>query len=369
MEYRKLPKGIEKLSVIGIGLGGIQENSDEDIQNIIEKAIANGINFFDLCCGAKNVFLPFAKAIESKRDKIYFQLHFGTVYDSKTNEYCWSRNLKEIKETFEYEMKALNTDYVDFGFLHCVDEIDDFEELCNNGVFDFLKELKEKNIVHHIGFSSHTPAVANKVLDTGIIDLMMFSINPAYDCKLGDELGVGDFKERQELFLRCEKDKVAISVMKPFFAGKLLDDASSPFKKKLNVYQCLQYALDRPSVISCMAGVSKAKDLDELIAFSNASDEEKDYSILGSFNIESFEKNCVYCNHCQPCPAKLNIGLINKYYDLARANDKLAIMHYNKLSKKASDCIQCKHCDNHCPFQVKQSKRMLEIDEFFKKFE
>jgi len=75
--------------------------------------------------------------------------------------------------------------------------------------------------------------------------------------------------------------------------------------------------------------------------------------------------NCVYCNHCQPCPAGLNVGLINKYYDLAMAGDTMAADHYTKLEKHASDCVDCGHCDSRCPFQVKQSKRMEKIQARF----
>ena len=87
---------------------------------------------------------------------------------------------------------------------------------------DYLKELKEQGIVHHIGFSSHTPSVANRIMDTGLVDMMMFSLNPAYDFEKGDEYGVGSVNERFELFRRCEREGVGISVMKPFFAGQLL---------------------------------------------------------------------------------------------------------------------------------------------------
>ena len=57
----------------------------------------------------------------------------------------------------------------------------DFDKLIGIGVLEYLKELKAKGIVRHIGFSSHTPSVANRIIDTGLIDMMMFSINPAYD--------------------------------------------------------------------------------------------------------------------------------------------------------------------------------------------
>ena len=55
---------------------------------------------------------------------MHFQLHFGAVY-KENGEYGWSRNLDEIKRTFDWEMKVLGTDYADFGFLHCVDEESD----------------------------------------------------------------------------------------------------------------------------------------------------------------------------------------------------------------------------------------------------
>ena len=203
MEYRQLPHGTaqEKFSALGLGMGGIQNSPDAEIESVVRTAIQNGINFFDLCAGGKNVYEPFGRAIAEQREKVFFQLHFGAVYNEK-GEYGWSRDLDVIKETFAWELKALGTDYVDFGFLHCVDEDEDFDELINSGIFDYIKKLKEEGKVHHIGFSSHTPSVANRVLDTGVIDMMMFSINPAYDLEQGDELGIGSTSERAALFRR-----------------------------------------------------------------------------------------------------------------------------------------------------------------------
>ena len=41
---------------------------------------------------------------------------------------------------------------------------------------------------------------------------------------------------------------------------------------------------------------------------------------------------CVYCKHCHPCPAGIDIGLVNKYYDLSRLGDTLAKEHYKRNS-------------------------------------
>ena len=368
MEYRQLPHGSEneRLGVLGLGMGGILNCSDDEIEQVVRAAIDNGINFFDLCAGGKNVYEHFGRAIAGQREKVFFQLHLGAVYNEK-GEYGWSRDMSRMRETFEWEMNALGTDYVDFGFLHCIDEDEDFDALVKIGALDYMKELKNTGRVRHIGFSSHTPSVANRVLDTGLIDLMMFSINPAYDLEQGDELGIGSVSERAALFRHCESLGVGISVMKPFHGGKLLEEKTSPFGISMTKTQCIQYALDRPGVLAVVPGVRSMEDLNALLGFVNASDSEKDYSVIGQFTPATAEGNCVYCNHCQPCPAGIDIGLVNKYYDLALAGDEMAKNHYSKLSVKAYACIGCGHCDNRCPFHTAQSARMTEIAEYFQK--
>lgn len=366
IEYRKLPKGQESISTLGLGMGGIQNSTPDEIEAVIKKAIENGINFFDLCAGGACVYEPFGKAIKGIREKIYFQLHFGAVYNER-GEYGWSRNLKTIQSTFKRELDKLGTDYVDFGFIHCVDEESDLKDVEKNGILDFIKDLKNKGIVKHIGFSSHTPSVAEKLLDTGLMDIMMFSINPAYDLECGDEYGIGTTTERAKLFRRCEAEKVGISVMKPFHGGQLLSAETSPFKKALTKNQCLQYVLDRPAVITVVPGVRNLNDLNELLKFKNASRKENDYSDIAQFTPSDAKGNCVYCNHCQPCPAGIDIGLINKYYDLATTGDKMAENHYDKLEIKASACLKCGHYDKRCPFGVKQQAKMQKIAEYFEK--
>lgn len=366
IEYRKLPKGEERIGTLGLGMGGIQETPPDKIEAVIRKAIENGINFFDLCAGGAAVYEPFGKAIHGQREKIYFQLHFGAVYNAE-GDYGWSRNLKKIKDTFGWELEKLGTDYVDFGFLHCVDEESDIYDIEKNGIFDFVKELKDKGVVRHIGFSSHTPSVAEKLLDTGLIDMMMFSINPAYDLECGDEYGIGTTDERAKLFRRCEAEGVGISVMKPFHGGQLLRVETSPFRRALTKNQCIQYVLDRPAVMAAVPGVRNLKDLDELLTFKASSREENDYSEIAEFTPAAARGNCVYCNHCQPCPAGIDIGLVNKYYDLSQAGDKMAENHYDKLEVKASACLGCGHCDRRCPFDVKQQEKMQKISEYFEK--
>ena len=90
---------------------------------MVRTAIQNGINFFDLCAGGKNVYEPFGRAITGQREKVFFQLHFGAVYNERAN--TAGPGSGRHQRNLCLELKALGTDYVDFGFLHCVDEDED----------------------------------------------------------------------------------------------------------------------------------------------------------------------------------------------------------------------------------------------------
>ena len=63
--------------------------------------------------------------------------------------------------------------------------------------------------------------------------------------------------------------------------------------------------------------------------------------------------------------AGIDIGLVNKYYDLALAGDEIAANHYTKLSIQADACLHCGHCEGRCPFGVRQESRMTQIDGYF----
>ena len=365
MEYRTLPHGGEQISILGLGNSSLSaEVGEKEIQATVEMALEKGVNYFDMAAGDAAPFAAYGRALSGCRDKAFLQVHFGADYH--TGKYGWTQNLEEIKRSIAWQLEALQTDYIDFGFIHCVDELADLEKAASGGTLDYIRSLKEQGVVRHVGLSSHTPVVVQKALDLGLIDMVMFSINPAYDYRHG-EYAIGQVDERQSLYRRCEAEGVGISVMKAFSGGQLLKDETSPFHKALTEYRCIQYALDKPGVLTVLPGVRDRKDLKRILGFLQASPAERDYSILGSFAPQDASGVCVYCNHCQPCPMGLDVGLINKYYDLSKAGDALARDHYNNLEKTAGDCVSCGHCDFRCPFHVAQSQRMEEIKAYFGK--
>lgn len=363
MKYRTLPHGGEQIGVIGMGSSVVGAGSEKNIIETVWNAVENGVNYFDLAAGHASCFPAYGKALAGCRGKVYLQIHFSADY--ATGEYGWTTDLEKIKSSIDWQLSNLKTDYIDFGFIHCLDELTDVEAYEKSGALQYVLELKAQGVIRHIGLSSHNPETVHRVLDRKIIDMLMFSINPMYDYGHGD-YAIGSDRDRQSLYRRCEAEGVGISVMKPYNAGQLLDERRSPFRRALTAAQCIQYALDKPGVLTVLPGAANVEQLKQSLSYFTASEAERDYSVISELTPEESKGRCVYCNHCAPCPQGLNVGLINKYYDLALAGDPLARDHYKTLSKTSADCIGCEHCNRRCPFHVDQSARMKEIEEYFR---
>lgn len=374
MEYRSWPRGKMKVSTIGIGASNLR-TTKKNACNMIDYGIEQGVNLVDFVFTQEEQFEILCNAIQGKRDKLYLQMHFGMIF-SKNGQYRRSRDMAEVDHGFRSQLKRIGTDYADIGFIHCVDEQDDFDTVFSSGGFEYALRLREQGIIRHLGFASHNVEIARQFIETGEIDLFMFSINPAYDIdparhnplgvEIATEHSVSFAKERERLYRECEKRGIGINVMKPLGAGQLLDARTSPFEKALTVPQCLQYALDRPAVLSCLVGAKNTAELKEALEYYSTSPTQRDYSFIADLQHKEMMGRCVYCNHCLPCPSDINIGLVGKYLDLALAGDELAKKHYHSLQKNASDCICCGACEKNCPFRVNVMERMEKSVAIFK---
>ena len=358
MQYRVNRRTGDRISVIGLGSAYIYEAGTQEAVRALRRAYEGGINYFDLAAGHGSAFPIFGEALRQVRKNVFYQIHFGADYTS--GDYGWSLDPETVKRSVDRMLKELGTDYIDYGFIHCQDEDSDWETYRKNGIYDYILSLQQKGVVRHIGLSSHTPKVINRILDEVPVDMLMFSVNPAYDYGKG-EYAHGEVDERAQIYRRCERDGIGISVMKPFSGGQLLSDATSPFGRALTVYQCLKYVLDKPGVLVALPGAKNTAEVERLLRYDAVPEEERDYSSLSTFEPIRISGKCVYCNHCKPCPVGIDIGLVNKYYDLAQAGDGMAVQHYRALQLNADDCIACGHCDERCPFSVRQSGRMGEI--------
>jgi len=372
MIYRPIGNTGMSASIIGLGTEHLDNKPYETVERVIHAALERGINMMDLFMPGEAVRQNIGRALAGRRDKVLIQGHIGST-DIK-QQYDISRDRKTITKYFENLLRCLNTDYIDFGMLFFIDTEQHFTEVFEGDVLPYALDMKKKGHVRALGASSHNPLIARKVVETGLIDLLMFSINPAFDMAgpdtyvldyLGDA-GMNFEKQldpaRAELYRLCEQQGTAITVMKTLGAGKLLSPEFTPFDRPLSVTQCIHYALTRPAVVSALLGCASVEQVTEAVHYLNATEEEKDYSKV----IEKFQGNmkgsCVYCNHCLPCPAEINIADVNKYLDIALLDEKniqpSVASHYRALQHHGSECISCGSCEERCPFSVQVAHNM-----------
>ena len=371
MQYRRLGKTELMVSEIGLGAEWFERMDLEKCRQIIRTCEAQGINILDCWMSEPNVRSAIGTCLNGTREKWYIQGHIGSTWQD--GQYVRTRDLSVVKPAFEDLLARLQTDYIDLGMIHYVDAEKDWEEIIRGPFLEYVHELKEKGTIRHVGLSTHNPQVAKKAVLSGEIEMLLFSVNPAFDLmppteNIDDYFGEYDASlagmdpQRAALYQLCEQQDIGMTVMKGYGGGRLLDEKTSPFGVALLPTQCIHYALTRPSVASILVGYSEPEHVLEAVSYETACDAEKDYaSVLADAPQHAYSGRCMYCNHCKPCPENIDIAMVKKLYDLADVQETMpesVRQHYFALERNASHCIGCGGCETRCPFGVKVAERM-----------
>lgn len=371
MKTRILGKTELKVSEIGFGGEWLERHETEESVELLKYAHSKGINIVDCWMPDPKSRDIIGSAMEGCRESWYVQGHIGSTYQN--GQYVRTRDLKYVRPAFEDLLTRLKTDYIDLGMIHYIDSADEWNKVMSGDFIRYVHELHEKGKIRHIGLSTHNPVIGKLAVQTGFIEMILFSINPAFDMRPAtedldtmwggyDDKYAGIDPERAEFYRMCDENNVGLTVMKGFFGGALLDKERSPFGVAFTPVQLIHYALTRPGVASILCGYDTKEQVDAAVSYENATDDEKDYaSVIAAAPLHSYKGQCTYCGHCKPCPAGIDIAMVNKLYDLASLQETVPESvreHYKALEHTASECIGCKACESRCPFEVKIAERM-----------
>ena len=388
MEHRYVGNTGIRASVVGLGAEHLDFKPYPVVEETVHAALDHEIDIMDLFMPGDEVRTNIGRALKGRRDRMTIQGHIGSI--DTDGQYDVTRDLGICKRTFESLLRCLGTDYIDVGMLVFMDSEESYRLVFDTELIEYALHLKKNGTIRALGASSHNPEIALKIIETGLIEVLMFSINPAFDLipsdtsildALGDPakpeetpalssfMGENLDPMRAELYRRCEQMGVGITVMKSLGAGKLISAEHTPFAHPLTVPQCIHYALTRPAVASALVGCASAAQVAEAARYPGLSDAERDYSMAIKSFKTNFQGSCVYCNHCQPCPANIDIAAVNKYLDIALLDEQnippSVQQHYRSLDAHASDCVFCGNCEKRCPFSVPVQDRMKQAAALF----
>lgn len=377
MKYRPLGNTGLMVSEIGIGCGCFSDQDTAFSRLYMNLAIDSGVNYIDIYTSDPIVRSNIGYALKGRLDKMYIQGHIGSVWQN--GQYKRTRDIEEAKEGFNDLLTRLGTDHIDVGMIHIADSREEWLEVVNGPFMKYVQELKKEGKINHIGLSSHNAAVALEAVQSGLIEVLMFSINPIFDmipsgANLWDSTTyAGSFSNidstRNKLYEACVHQGVGISVMKTFGGGRLLDEKQSVLGVALTPCQCIHYALGRPGVATALSGANTIDELKASLYYETATEAEKDYSLaLAKSQKACWKGDCIYCGHCSPCPVGIDIDKVTKLLNLAQSQETIpqeVIDQYKALEHKAGECTQCGACESRCPFSVSVRENMKTAQKVF----
>jgi len=363
MDYRKLGRTGLTVSALAVGTEHLVKQPPDTVEEVIGEAIRRGVTYFDVVYAFPDYLDNLGAAFQGHRERLLLAGHLGSTV--KDGQYCRNRSPKACEPVFREVLDRLHTDHVDILHLHNFNSVKEWETVARpGGVLDLARRLRAEGRARFLGISAHYVEVARRAIQSGHIDVVMFPVS-----LLGHAMpALGDLLDL------CAREEIGVVAMKPYAGGKLLsargmqrvpgyktggESYKVRFPPDITPARCLAYTLAQVGVSTALTGPRTLAELASSLASMEASEAERDFSGLLTAFGRYVEGECVYCNHCLPCPVAIDIAQVNRLLDAAQGGLTAELRAaYGGLSAQASACTECGACVQRCPFGVAVIERM-----------
>ncbi|MDM8269070.1 aldo/keto reductase [Barnesiella viscericola] len=400
MTYRTNPKTQDRVSLLGYGMMRLPSNPSPDgtsstidqeaVNELIDYAIAHGVNYFDTSPVYMQGGSEKATGIALKRyprDK-----YFVATKLSNFSNYTRENSITMYRKSFE----NLQVDTIDYYLLHSIGNggIETFRaRYIENGMLDYLVEERKAGRIRNLGFSFHgTQAVFDEVLamhETVHWDFVQIQLNYV-DWRHAS----GNNVNAEYLYGELTKRHIPAVIMEPLLGGRLSnvpDHIAATLKQQAPESSVASWAFrfagSQPDVLTVLSGMTYMEHLqDNLRTYSPLKP-------LTEADLEFLEETaqlmlryptipCNDCKYCMPCPYGLDIPAILLHYNKCinegnvpassqdenyRKARRAFLIGYDRSVPKlrqANHCIGCGQCVSHCPQSINIPKELHRIDRF-----
>lgn len=413
MTYRTHPKSGDRVSLLGYGCmrwpfrqksdGSGEEIDQEAVNELVDYALAHGVNYFDTAPSYGRGMSEIATGIALKRhprDSYYIATKMSNHHIVKENlppEVNYKNSIDLYRQSFE----RLQVDYIDYYLCHNVGGGSGIPfmnaRFFDNGLMDFLLKEREAGRIRHLGFSFHgdVKVFDYMVQESGVDwDFVQIQLNYADWRHAEENKGFVKNVNAEYLYNELNKRNIPVTVMEPLLGGRLAslaDYLNGRLKQRRPddsiASWAFRFAGSFPGVMSVLSGMTYMEHLQDNI---------RTYSPLAPCTSEELEllENtaqemlrypsipCTACEYCMPCPYGINIPGIFSHYNKCinegnvpsssqsenyREARRAFLIGYDRSVprlRQANHCIGCNQCVHHCPQAIDIPAQMQRIDRF-----
>ena len=315
MEMIRLGRTGLTVSKNGFGALPVQRVGMEEACRILRCAYEGGINYFDTARFYTDSEEKIGEALGDVREKIII----STKTMATTVEGFWA----DLKTS----LSLLKTDYVDIYQFHnpsfCPKPGD------GTGLYEAMREAKERGMIRHIGFTNHRLAVAEEAVRSGLYDTLQFPFSYLAS-------------EKEEALVRlCDELDVGFICMKAL-AGGLITRSD------------VAYAYLAQYPVAPIWGIQRMRELEEFLSYNDNPPTltEERLAYIAEERRELAGDFCRGCGYCMPCPVGIEINNCARMSLLLRRSPaalQLTPAVQEKM-KKIESCLDCGQCKAKCPY-------------------
>jgi len=371
MHYRKFGNTGIEVSALGFGamrLPTIQQGDrtvidEEKAIAMIRHAIDRGVNYVDTAYpyhDEQSEILVGKALKDGYREKTYLA----------TKSPVWKIQKEEDFEILLNEqLEKLQVDYIDFYLLHAIGRERFDNIILKYNLIDHMEKAKAAGKIKYIGFSFHDDADAFKY----IID--------SYDhwdfCQIQFNYIDTNNQATENGLAYAASKGIPVIVMEPLLGGKLANPpknvAAALDPKKSPVEWALDFVWDRPEVALLLSGMSTPEQVEDNLIYADRasigmlSEQEKEMLAKAKEIFDTMALvSCTKCRYCMPCPNGLQIpDIFEAYNQTASLGMEKARNLYSTFDINASNCVQCRACEEECPQHIEISQVMMDVDAIF----
>ena len=307
-----------------LGFGGIpiQRVNEEQAVDTVLYALEKGMDFIDT-----------SRMYTTSETRIGMALR-QTDKKPKIATKSFARSADGIRKDVDISRRELQQDVLDIYQCHNISSSEEYKTItARDGAYVGLVKAKEEGLIRHIGITSHSLDLLDKVLDDDLFDTIMVCLSflePA---------------AKEKLIPKALAKNVGVIAMKPI-SGGFLEDAPEA---------ALRWSFGQEETL-VLVGVENRELIDQnwRVFQGDWTLTEADHKDIDALYGEYDKKFCRRCDYCLPCPAEIQIQMVLGARSFLKRIGPGALKNpmFTDIWSKAENCTECGQCMTRCPYEL-----------------